>query len=62
MKVAISVVATRDDGTVLSREVRAERRVSRYYRDGAQKNETKDEFRARVESMVTASLNATVGR
>ena len=62
MKVSVSVVVRRDDGTVLSRDVSAEKRVSRYYRDGYTKGESKSELRARVDSMVTAALNSTMGR
>lgn len=61
MKVNISVVVQRDDGTTLTRDVRAEKQVSRYYRDGVTKAETKAQFRLRVDSMVTAALNATLG-
>lgn len=62
MKVQIAVVVTRDDGTTLSRNVAAEKRVSQYYRDGYTKGESKSELRSRVDSMVTAALNATMGR
>lgn len=62
MKVLITTVVQRDDGTTLTREVRAEKQVGRYYRDGFTKAETKSQLRARVDSMVTAALNATMGR
>lgn len=62
MKVHIAITVQRDDGTTLSRSETAEKRISRYYKDGWTKAETKAELRSRIDSMVTAALNATMGR
>lgn len=62
MRVDVAITVRRDDGTVLSRAETIEQRPARYFRDGSTRRETKAELRARLESVVTAALNATVGR
>jgi hypothetical protein len=59
MKVTITIVAEREDGTTLSRTVRTDN--ASVYRYGSFKRETRVELRKRVNRLVDSALNSTVG-
>lgn len=59
MKVTIDITVRRDDGTTLTRSESVE--SGRLYRYGGFVKETRKELRQRVDRLVRAGLNSTVG-
>lgn len=62
MKVRVSVVATRDDGVTLSQEVTTETQKVWVPGNAVFQRETKAQVRKRLDRLVTAAINGTVGR
>ena len=62
MKVKVFVAATRDDGVTLTQEVSTETQRVWVPGNGVFQRETKAQVRKRLDRMLTAAINATVGR
>jgi hypothetical protein len=62
VKVSVSVTVRRDDGTTLTQEVSTGTERVWVPGNGVFQRETKAQVRKRLDRMVTAAINATMGR
>jgi len=62
VKVSACITVTRDDGTILIREIKTGTERVWVQANGTFQNENKAQLRRRLDRLVSAAINSTLGR